>query len=111
MLVLKTTSPRASPSAPAAWPRNQVPSSRAKIASIYPPTFLHWRRGPTPAASCRRRLASDFHVLGSARHPNAAAALGTPAWPQALLSFYFSSDAVTRFRSAATTRTDDDQRR
>src|SRR4029453_18834661 len=34
MAVLNTTSPRASPSAPAATPRYQVPSSSAKSASI-----------------------------------------------------------------------------
>src|SRR5262249_30849658 len=35
MLVLNTTSPWASPSAPAAAPRNRVPSSSARIASIW----------------------------------------------------------------------------
>src|SRR5262245_57663964 len=33
-----------------------------------------------------------FTVLGSARHPSAAAALGAPAWPRALLSVRMSRD-------------------
>src|SRR5687768_7553669 len=39
MLVLNTTSPRASPAAPAATPRYQVPSSRTSMA------FIETRRG------------------------------------------------------------------
>src|SRR5262245_57087480 len=43
MLVLNTTSPVASPSAPAAWPRNTVPSSRARIASTLLSVLCAWR--------------------------------------------------------------------
>src|SRR4051812_35476392 len=45
MLVLNTTSPRASPWAPAAAPRNQVPSSSARIASISPTLYREDRKG------------------------------------------------------------------
>src|SRR5882757_10341401 len=46
MLVLNTTSPPATPSAPAASPRKYVPSSRARIAStlIYSSSSLQRRR-------------------------------------------------------------------
>src|SRR5579871_5349513 len=52
MLVLKTTSPPATPSAPAASPRNHVPSSSASTASLLiaassppPASILSYRRG------------------------------------------------------------------
>src|SRR5437764_4977935 len=43
---------------------------------------------PRTDADARRRL---YLASGSARHPSAAAALGAPAWPQALLCRLFSS--------------------
>src|SRR2546428_13345867 len=59
MLVLNTTSPRASPSAPAATPRYQVPSSSARIASI---VFLC---GGAPHSS--PRVGPHPHALSLAR--------------------------------------------
>src|SRR5687767_4459294 len=50
MLVLNTTSPRASPCAPAATPRYQVPSSSARTAFIEVEPVV---------------LASEFSLLGS----------------------------------------------
>src|SRR5262245_45349348 len=97
MLVLNTTSPVASPSAPAAWPRNTVPSSSAKSASIYVLAFLHWRRGPTPP---RPFADASLQTYGLRLGVAAGAAVG-----------YLSNEAVTRLRSAATTRIDADQRR
>src|SRR5213593_1052915 len=64
MLVLNTTSPRASPSAPAATPRYQVPSSSARMAII----FL-CVAGPHPRHLClraRRRSALVAATLYSA---------------------------------------------
>src|SRR3954447_15467427 len=100
MLVLNTTSPRASPSAPAASPRKTVPSSSARIASMCLAVLSPSAAAAGPAAG--RRPAGG----GSGGAPPHA---GPPPPPQP--RHYLSSDAVTLFCSAATTRTDPDQRR
>src|SRR5262245_11422578 len=48
------------------------------------PTFFHWRWGPRPQSDLPLAPRLGFTVLGSARHPSAAGALGGPVWPQAL---------------------------
>src|SRR5438128_1809304 len=97
MLVLNTTSPRASPSAPAATPRNQVPSSSARIASTGASRELaNWRIG-------------ELVNCGSVNHSPTHQFTNSPIHLHFII--HLSSDAVTRFRSLATIRTDDDHRR
>src|SRR5581483_12473904 len=61
MLVLNTTSPPVTPGAPAALPRNQVPSSSARIASILSSPL------PFPAA-CTSAVERRRHPMADAAH-------------------------------------------
>src|SRR5256885_8628102 len=61
MLVLNTTSPRASPAAPAATPRYQVPSSSANTAFIDSPVFLVLTNGLQRSGHPRAASGIDVH--------------------------------------------------
>ena len=64
MLVLKTTSPRASPGAPAATPRYQVPSSRASVA------FMNVVRALRAELVARTLSRWCYSASGSTRDPS-----------------------------------------
>ena len=94
MLVLNTTSPRASPSAPAAAPRNSVPSSSARIASIVLRTLpLHVARA---RARSQRR-----HCLTRACVQRSLQRLASIVSNDAVIRFCFARDDADRRRPAA----------
>src|SRR5712671_6936559 len=73
MLVLNTTSPLVSPSAPAAVPRNQVPSSNARIAS----TSVHF------SSDAPTRLGAPPTTLSGAVHGRNPSSSSRKAWSPA----------------------------
>src|SRR5580765_1896665 len=111
MLVLNTTSPRASPSAPAAAPLNHVPSSSASIASTL--VLGPWCLVPGPSLVLGRpwslvlgprRKGRKPRVLFAARH------LAPGTGNEGQTTSHRSSEAVTLFVSVVTMRMADDQR-
>src|SRR5688500_5192200 len=62
MLVLKTTSPRASPCAPAATPRYQVPSSRASMAFMRLPMVVDRRSSFVVRRFVVRRAFTNYEL-------------------------------------------------
>src|SRR5437867_924516 len=60
--------------------------------------FFTLALGPHPQRELTLMPRLGFTVLGSARHPGAAAAPGAPAWPQALLHWRWGPTASTPTR-------------
>src|SRR5687768_18361401 len=102
MLVLNTTSPCASPDAPAATPRYQVPSSRARTAFI--------GRLVIQNAKCKMQMARALEPVEWRRRASHTQGSVYVVFAFCILNFafrdYCSSDAATRVRWPAVTSTD-----